>query len=371
MKDPHHFAQAVAGKGSTGPLYSTYAESRSEIETETDTDGGVALLDDDEDPAQELAYKPLQPEVELINLRMSKHAPTPHRAQESWPRIASPSTSSMTESLRTISVNSPSPSVMGMSASDFDTAITSRKGAFYTESYPSLSSPPRSQVEDDDTASVTTTTKFSVASQPTAWTTRATSRTLFKDAKPSPASSDYWATALKEREDDVIGKSTNLFHNRVWDPESAHYNVHRFYNPLIERYCCPIPECEGAYEDGSYLEEHFKIAHLRIQYRCRHCLKIFQKASSLIAHCESAGGRCKVKDTEEFNQMLDDFSGGFLTSESIKQPKIIKQNTGQALVKKDSVIDGVMTTKFTAVMPEFSCEKLRSEAGGGWTDDED
>ncbi|KAK5167591.1 uncharacterized protein LTR77_007290 [Saxophila tyrrhenica] len=364
MKDPEEYMRRLQGPEFSNTEQSTsgFDDERSELETLDGTEGGVGVLDID-DPDQMGGYRPLQPEVELINLRQSK-APT-STTSSNWPRLPGQAERSMTESLRKISVSSSTPST-DMSASAFAASITSRNLKYVFESYPPLSSvgspgPCSSYAGDDDTASVATM-NMSTASKPLARTTGATSQVLFKDAKPSNGNPAYWAKALEEREDSVVGHGSNLFKSRIWDPYAAEYNPKRFYNTLIEKYCCPIPDCDGVYDDAEYLGEHFKIAHLRIQFRCRRCLKLFKKASGLIAHCESAGGICKVKDTNEFNQMLDDYSGGFLTSESVKQPKIVKQTPSNAVVKPGQAANGVMGTKFSAVMPRIP-EDASSKAG--------
>lgn len=49
------------------------------------------------------------------------------------------------------------------------------------------------------------------------------------------------------------------------------------------------------------------------QFRCKSCLKIFQKASALISHLESSSATCKAQMTKEYAKLIDIFSGGYLS----------------------------------------------------------
>jgi hypothetical protein len=44
--------------------------------------------------------------------------------------------------------------------------------------------------------------------------------------------------------------------------------------------------------------------------RCRSCLRIFKSATALTQHSESQGTRCRIRDTDEYGQALDDFTAG-------------------------------------------------------------
>ena len=52
--------------------------------------------------------------------------------------------------------------------------------------------------------------------------------------------------------------------------------------------------------------------HQGTDQRCLKCLKHFKTVPALIAHMESNSERCKIKDTEQFGQILSVVSGGFL-----------------------------------------------------------
>lgn len=54
--------------------------------------------------------------------------------------------------------------------------------------------------------------------------------------------------------------------------------------------------------------------------KCPRCLKYFNSATALMAHCESPGARCQISKAEDFNIFLDRLSGGFLSVEEKIRP---------------------------------------------------
>jgi hypothetical protein len=75
-------------------------------------------------------------------------------------------------------------------------------------------------------------------SPPKAWTSNAASKQLFPAAKPTPPPADWegMSAAIVQS-----NHKTNLLHYHFMNP--AHKDTERFYNPLIEKYKCPMPEC--------------------------------------------------------------------------------------------------------------------------------
>ena len=346
MKDPQKFVEYRQGDDTD-----QRGLIRDGSETQDTEEGGVALLDQ-ENEAQKGGYKPLQAEVDLINM----NPPLTRSNLETWPRLSGQPSSQLTESMRTMSIGSAALSVSGtdMSAIDVASEITSRRGGtkVYTESYPSLSSPAYSaSVDDDDeTASQVSTTVASSTNRPSAWITGSSSKALFKDAQPTPRPGD-WKAILQQREEAAMtDQSTNLFHARFWDRSSDDWDMH-FKDPVTGQWCCPIQDCDSSYDTCQVFEEHFLLAHVkRTDYRCPACLKIFYSPSALIGHSESSG-KCRVRDSALYDKLLDEVSGGFLKAKQLKQPKIYRPD--KALVRKgEQPINGVMSTKFTAKIPE-------------------
>lgn len=74
---------------------------------------------------------------------------------------------------------------------------------------------------------------------PKAWTTKAAaSKELFPGAKPTPPPSDWDGM---NQSIVTANNKTNLLHYHFMNP--AHRDIERFYNPLIEKYKCPLPDC--------------------------------------------------------------------------------------------------------------------------------
>lgn len=89
------------------------------------------------------------------------------------------------------------------------------------------------------------------------------------------------------------------------------------------------------------LEKHVEDEHKIDRIRCPSCLKIFKSYTALIAHCESASSSCRIAKSDKLGQMIDEFSGGFLTAKKIARPD------------NDREIDGttISYTKFEATTP--------------------
>lgn len=349
MKNPGEFSE----KFHPGELPAPPSVVASESDyVEQKENGGVHLIDKQEH-GQEAGYQAMVPEVDLMNPNPGPIVLQPESRcnTETWPRLPGlppPSNISILESMRSMSISSPSPSMSAseMSASEYASTITSRRGGLkiVSETDPSSPIPPASEVDFSDAASDVTTTAASLQKKITAWNSGNAGQHLFKDAKLTPAPEDW--IAWKEREEQAQGK--NMLQARFWDKTSSDYRVPECFNPDERKYECPMPGCGVAYEEISDLEGHLLNGHVKRNWRCPLCLKIFQTAHALISHSE-AGGKCKVKETSYYDQMLDEISGGFLQAEQLRQPKVY--NTAALVANGGSAADGVMGTKFEALMP--------------------
>lgn len=316
-------------------------------------DGGVALLDyvDEEQPGGYPALRAGRPRGD------SQTPPKLTRANlEMWPRLPDTPSSPPIESMRGMSIITPSTPNTGLSASDFAKQITSRGAGHkvYTESWPSIGSPcsPMSEFNDDDTASETTVSPNTPYTPP-AWKTGSTSQALFPAAKPTPPTASDWQALIKNRQADELQMSqgTNMWLNRFWDPSSEYYSRGNFYNALLQRYRCPFERCaDVSYSLPEDLEEHLRSWHMTPQFRCPVCLKVFKQASALVRHTESFG-RCRVRFSDVYNELLNEVSGGFLKSRQVVQPKIFAPQKAVIRVDGSAGVRGVMSTKFTGKMP--------------------
>lgn len=132
--------------------------------------------------------------------------------------------------------------------------------------------------------------------QPIAWTEGSKIANLFPEAKPTPP--DQTALAFLEQQ----GKAgCSMIDHKQWSVRSAGYNPAKYYNALIDRYCCPYPKCQetDGFELADDLSAHLLTAHTKTNFQCPACLKIFEKPSSLIAHAES-GGQCRISEADQF-----------------------------------------------------------------------
>lgn len=71
------------------------------------------------------------------------------------------------------------------------------------------------------------------------------------------------------------------------------------------------------------MARHITEMHAITKIRCPSCLKLFRAFHALIAHVESSQ-KCKIKYSNRFGQALEEFSGGFLTSQVVPHPDLAK-----------------------------------------------
>ncbi|KKY27809.1 putative c2h2 finger domain [Diplodia seriata] len=139
--------------------------------------------------------------------------------------------------------------------------------------------------------------------------------------KPLKPRSHEWDAALKAREMEYeSANSTNMLMQRYWDPTHKDYNPERFFNPVIEMYSCPFPQCDDNFTEPYMLEFHINTEHGISQQRCPQCLKLFKSTTALVAHCEAPTSECGISRSDRFGQAIDQFSGGFLGAKDARRP---------------------------------------------------
>ncbi|QDS75951.1 hypothetical protein FKW77_003314 [Venturia effusa] len=162
---------------------------------------------------------------------------------------------------------------------------------------------------------------------PKAWTTKAAaSRELFPEAKPTPPPSDWDGM---NQSIVTANNKTNLLHYHFMNP--AHRDIERFYNPLIEKYKCPLPDCIEYFDTAAENQEHLETVHPIDQRRCPRCQKWFKSYTALISHCEAPNSRCGISYTSKYGQAIDEFSGGFLKAETAVRPDLDLEKDGYRL----------------------------------------
>jgi hypothetical protein len=362
MKNLEYFIQAlqINAAFASPPTNPGLIEAEQSVDrTDTETDGGVLL--DQEDEEQKGGLEPLEAKLASVQLG-GEQVPLTRSNLETWPRLPGQMKSVVPDHILDRSIGSPPPSVIttDVPASEFASQITSRRGGVkvQTESYPSLrsntlvsNSKTSSNIAgtDDDAESVSTAQAEAVLKRPAAWTTTKTSRALFSDIKSVPQPAMIKSVLKKNHEED--NKAPNLLWNaRWWDPESEDYNPAVFFHSIYEKYRCPFPECEGmvAFDHPHDIDGHLLEAHAKTQFRCPGCLKLFRRASGMVSHMESTG-KCPIRKSKDFKSVLDEITGGFIKAKRLPQPTIYRSST--AVVKSGQVVNGVMSTMYKAGWP--------------------
>lgn len=141
----------------------------------------------------------------------------------------------------------------------------------------------------------------------------------FARHQPAPAASQANQTKnTRNAQTGATHSSINIFNQRFYDPSIPGFDAEMFFNTIIEAYVCPHPQCGYQTDTPSGLSAHLQTSHRLTDIRCPSCSKSFNTAQALIAHAESQSRRCQVRYSEQFNEMIDQFSGGFL---SVKREK--------------------------------------------------
>ncbi|EEQ31038.1 putative protein S-acyltransferase [Microsporum canis] len=84
----------------------------------------------------------------------------------------------------------------------------------------------------------------------------------------------------------------------------------KFFSEVHGTYICP---CDTSFKTKKELEQHISSGvHAGGVARCPVCLRMFKSSAALVAHCESATKRCKISQTKNFGQVIDEISGGII-----------------------------------------------------------
>ncbi|GIZ46525.1 hypothetical protein CKM354_000965100 [Cercospora kikuchii] len=285
--------------------------------------GGVSLIDQDDD-AQMGGYRPMKPEVDLMDFRSGEATSA---SQGSWPKPKPQNApKDLSDGMRTMSLGSKG---------------TSRRGALKITTVPNSSA---------TTQHSSANRKVVHANASSAWDTENTTKKLFPAAQPTPPAGDW--KAIQEHR---LAQNPNILDTHFWNPTDPNYSAERFYSPLLDGYCCPFPACANeamycTYKTPREIEQHFRDMHWIKMFRCPWCFKRFDEVTALMSHVEYTR-KCRIKESRDFEKFIGEVTGGFLTAESVAQPKIF--NLNKALVKAGSanVNVGVQSTKFSGALP--------------------
>ncbi|OJD30464.1 c2h2 finger domain [Diplodia corticola] len=280
---------------------------------DTDTSGGISLSEsasllDEEEKANPLeSFQPGGSVIKPLEPRAQPRGPHAPRVGERWPALPSQDTG-----------RASGPTDLSSSMGRMSISGSSGGARLPSCGVPSLKAPSLSP--SDSTARPSTSEKGPTDLASQVWTKPRASETLFAGAQKTPLTHE-WDAALKARELEYeSANSTNMLMQRYWDPTHKDYNPERFYNPVIEMYACPFPQCDDNFQEPFMLEEHINTIHGISQQRCPQCLKLFRSTTALVAHCEAPTSECGISRSDRFGQAIDQFSGGFLGAKDAQRP---------------------------------------------------
>ncbi|KAN0081760.1 hypothetical protein V8E54_003058 [Elaphomyces granulatus] len=120
---------------------------------------------------------------------------------------------------------------------------------------------------------------------------------------------------------------------------TANWDPNKYFNSYIGCYDC---FCGLQFHDRDEFERHV----LRKwggtgKATCPGCSRIFKTTAALVAHCESASTRCRVSDGENYAQIIDEISGGFVQSVGYHDDGTMKYEAGNIVIEnKGKVVIG-------------------------------
>ncbi|KAI9827347.1 MAG: hypothetical protein M1819_006989 [Sarea resinae] len=180
-----------------------------------------------------------------------------------------------------------------------------------------------SEVDDSEVDLLTGADSRSVASVSTRWGGGggSASSKLFPGAPKTPVTPEE-ATRLEEL---AAANTVNGFNTHVWHPGSKDFRAEAFKNHITDKYHCPYPRCVKTYTTSFPFEAHMR-SHLgdTAKLRCPCCLRLFDTATALIQHCETATSRCRINQSDKYGVAIDQFSGGLLEAKGRHEDGTIK-----------------------------------------------
>ncbi|RKF65891.1 putative c2h2 finger domain-containing protein [Erysiphe neolycopersici] len=100
----------------------------------------------------------------------------------------------------------------------------------------------------------------------------------------------------------------------ITDPNMPGFRAETFYIPLLMKYKCPHRSCGKTIKSKTGFIQHLNSqAHRNEELKCVNCLKHFATATALTQHCDSQSLRCRIRESDSYDQMVDIMTSGFAT----------------------------------------------------------
>ncbi|RDW94976.1 hypothetical protein BP5796_00739 [Coleophoma crateriformis] len=86
------------------------------------------------------------------------------------------------------------------------------------------------------------------------------------------------------------------------DPDNPKFNINKYWVPFIRKKSVGAPK--------GFISHLKSPAHMNEKLRCKGCLRYFASATALTQHSESQGVRCNVRNTDNYNAIVDEVTAG-------------------------------------------------------------
>ncbi|KAI6244978.1 hypothetical protein HI914_07228 [Erysiphe necator] len=122
----------------------------------------------------------------------------------------------------------------------------------------------------------------------------------------------------------------------IIDPNIPGFRAENFFIPLLMKYKCPHKSCGKTFKNKTGFMQHLNSqAHRNEELKCINCLKHFATATALTQHCESQSLRCKIRDSDSYEQMVDIMTSGFATITGRLPDNTVKYSTTKSVRTKN------------------------------------
>jgi hypothetical protein len=128
---------------------------------------------------------------------------------------------------------------------------------------------------------------------------------------PSPYNENIPPSALPANSD------PNAPHGRIqtaiqWTKETT-LDIGKYWDSIREAYECPGAKCVRLFKTPESFRDHLLSgAHVDGHVTCPSCLNRFRSSTALIAHMESGGRGCNIRNSANYNQVLREVTAGLI-----------------------------------------------------------
>ncbi|KAI9734440.1 MAG: hypothetical protein M1818_006828 [Claussenomyces sp. TS43310] len=126
-----------------------------------------------------------------------------------------------------------------------------------------------------------------------------------------------------------------------FDPDHPTFNPGEFYNPITRKYNCPWQICRKTFTNTPALIQHLRSpTHMAKKLRCPACLRHFSTATALVQHAESQAKKCRIRETDQYRQAVDQITGGLVDTSGRHEDDTVRYIAPSIAVREHGSVAG-------------------------------